>query len=191
LNRGRRTSLFTRKDRDFIERGRAVRNPSYGIILGTPRRCGWGAPQVLACAAEKKSLPFPTTYWLSCPFLARVAARLEAENGVRSMENLLESRAAEWGRFNLLFARLRLSIMRTGRKNFARRYARRRFDALRRGGVGGIALSGRIAVKCIHLQMASYLGTGFHPASDWMSERIARWECTDGFCAVKREEALT
>jgi hypothetical protein len=142
------------------------------------------------CAAEKQSLPFPTTYWLSCPFLTRIAARLEAENGVRSMENLLESRAGEWRRFNLLLARLRISLMRTERKNFVRRYARRRFDALRRGGVGGIALSGRPSVKCIHLQVASYLGTGFHPASDWMSERITRWECADGFCVTRQKEAL-
>jgi hypothetical protein len=162
-----------------------VRNPSYEIILGTPRRCKCGAPQVLMCAAEKKSRPFPTTYWLSCPFLMRTAARLEAENGVRSMENLLESRIGEWRRFNLFLAKLRIAVMRTERKNFARRYARRRFDVLRLGGVGGTALSERPTVKCIHLQIASYLGTGFHPASDWMSERITRWECAEGFCAMR------
>lgn len=185
-----RSRLFTRKDRGFVEQ--AVRNCSHGIILGTPRRCGWGVPQVLMCAAEKHSLPFPTTYWLSCPFLTRIAARLEAENGVRSMENLLESRIGEWNRFNLFLAWLRLSVMRTERKNFQRRYARRRFDSLRRGGVGGVARTvlGRPAVKCVHLQMASFLGTGFHPASDWMLERIARWECADGFCAVRQKEAL-
>ena len=81
-------------------------------------------------------------------------------------------------------------MMPMDRKNFDMRYARRRFDALRRGGVGGIADSGRPTVKCIHLQMASYLGTGFHPASDWMSERIARWECAEGFCVMKQKEEL-
>ena len=131
-----------------------MRAPSYGIILGTPRRCGWGAPQVLMCAAEKTSLPFPTTYWLSCPFLTRIAACLEAENGVRSTEKLLESRVGEWAHFNMSLAKLRLSVMRPERKNFERRYARRRFDALRRGGVGGIARSARPTVKCIHLQIA-------------------------------------
>ncbi|MDR0653348.1 MAG: DUF501 domain-containing protein [Synergistaceae bacterium] len=150
-----------------------------------PRRCKWGAPQVLMCAAERKSRPFPTTFWLSCPFLMRVAARLEAENGVRSMENLLEPRIGEWRRFNLFLAMLRLSVMNEARKDFARRYARRRFDVLRRGGVGGIVLSGRTTVKCIHLQIASYLGTGFHPASGWMLEQISRWECVDGFCAIR------
>jgi hypothetical protein len=115
---------------------------------------------------------------------------LETENGVRSMENLLESRAGEWRRFNMFLARLRISLMRTERKNFVRRYARRKFDAQRRGGVGGIALSGRITVKCIHLQVASYLGTGFHPASDWMSERITRWECAEGLCVTRQKEAL-
>jgi hypothetical protein len=134
------------------------------------------------CAAEKRSLPFPTTYWLSCPFLMRAAGRLEAESGVRSMENLLESRIGEWKRFNLLFTRLRMSVMLAERKNFERHYARRKFDALRRGGIGGIARSARPTVKCIHLQIASYLGTGFHPASDWMSERMTRWECEEGFC---------
>jgi hypothetical protein len=186
-----RSWLFTSKDRGFIECGGAVRGCSYRIILGTPRRCKWSVPQVLMCAAEKRSLPFPTTHWLSCPFLTRIAAGLEAENGVRSMENLLVSRIGEWNSFNLLLAMLRLSLMRKARKNFERRCARRRFDALRRGGVGGIARSGsRPTVKCVHLQVATFLGVGFHPASDWMLERITRWECADGFCVTRQKEEL-
>jgi hypothetical protein len=57
------------------------------------------------------------------------------------------------------------------------------FDAIRLGGVGGIARYSRGAVKCVHLQMASYLGAGNHPAGDWLDRHTGSWECAGGYCS--------
>jgi len=164
------------------------------IILGVARRCSHGAPQVLVCAAEKKARPFPTTFWLVCPHLVRVAGMLESRNGVASMEsNIIKSESdaggGEWARYNLRHAALRLALLPRARKVFLSRYERRRFDAIRRGGVGGIADFSR-RVKCIHLQLASYLGMGYHPASAWITRHVGEWECGDGFCAANRSFIL-
>ena len=157
------------------------------IVLGAAGRCSHGVPQVLICAAEKKARPFPTTFWLICPHLVRAAGMLESQNGVVSMESEImksESDAGDkWVRYNLRHAALRLALMQGTRKKFLSRYERRRFDVIRRGGIGGIKDFSR-RVKCIHLQLASYLGIGYHPASAWMRKHIDEWECAGGFCAT-------
>jgi hypothetical protein len=159
------------------------------VILGVARRCSYGIPQVLICAAEKRALPFPTTFWLICPHLVRVAGMLESRNGVAAMESEimkseLNARCGEWARYNLCHAMLRIALMTRARKVFLSRYERRRFDVIRRGGVGGIA-DFSCRVKCIHLQLASYLGMGYHPVSAWMRRHVEVWECGEGFCAAR------
>jgi hypothetical protein len=40
-------------------------------------------------------------------------------------------------------------------------------------------------VKCLHLQIASYLGARFHPASDWLESSVSSWECDGCQCCLK------
>ena len=157
------------------------------IILGVARRCSYGIPQVLICAAEKRARPFPTTFWLVCPHLVFAAGTLESRNGVTLMEfEIMKSESVaggEWARYNLNHAVIRMALLPRARKVFLSRYERRKFDAIRSGGIGGIA-DFSCRVKCIHLQLASYLGMGYHPVSAWMRSYIEVWECGDGFCAA-------
>ncbi|MCL2683788.1 MAG: DUF501 domain-containing protein, partial [Synergistaceae bacterium] len=101
------------------------------IILGVARRCSYGIPQVLICAAEKRARPFPTTFWLVCPHLVRVAGMLESRNGVASMESEimksgLDAVGGVWWKYNLSHAALRFSLMPRMRKIFLSRYGRSR-----------------------------------------------------------------
>jgi hypothetical protein len=158
---------------------------SAGIITGV-FRCRWGFPKVVLCAAEKRARPFPTSFWLLCPYLLRAASALESRNGVEAMQIVLEGRAEEWRRYHMLHAALRLAFMGRVRKKYLRRYARRSYESLRRGGVGGIAPRPGVTVKCLHLQIASYIGVGFHPASDLLERSIPAWECGNGECAPRK-----
>ena len=183
-----KTSPFSPKDLESLCRMGLSGRLSTEIILAVARRCSYGAPQVLMCAPEKRARPFPTTFWLVCPHLTRKAGALESENGVASMESEIMASKPGAGisgqrRYNLRHAALRLALMPETRKNFLLRYRRRRYDAIRRGGAGGTA-DYSCRVKCIHLQLASYLGMGYHPAYDWMKRRVGAWECGDGICAA-------
>jgi hypothetical protein len=111
---------------------------------------------------------------------------MESREGVSGMEEYLLGREDEWRRYHLLHARLRLALMRGSRKSFLRFYKRREFGSLRGGGVGGIAVRRVVSVKCVHLQIASYLGIGSHPASEWLLENIRQWECGTGSCISKQ-----
>src|SRR2546430_10131827 len=46
-------------------------------------RCPYGRPAVTEqWALDESGEPFPTTYWLTCPYLVAAVARIEAGGGV-------------------------------------------------------------------------------------------------------------
>lgn len=158
------------------------------LVRGVSHRCRHGCPQVILCGATRRSEPFPTSFWLVCPHLVRLAGRLEAANGVAEMERFLRATPGAgdaWLDYHALHARLRLLLMSRAEKSFLRRYKRGLYRAVCRGGVGGIGYAaGEYFVKCLHLQIASYLGTKRHPALAWLEENVHRdWECESGVCA--------
>ena len=59
-------------------------------------------------------------------------------------------------------------------------------DVLSRLGVGGIDASvAPNAVKCLHLQTATWLGMGEHPARRWLAEKLGALECGEARCSAK------
>jgi hypothetical protein len=59
------------------------------------RRCPFGAPAVTEQAAvDEDGRPFPTTYWLTCPFLVAEISRVEAAGGVEAWSRLAHDDAA-------------------------------------------------------------------------------------------------
>ncbi|MDR1966673.1 MAG: DUF501 domain-containing protein [Synergistaceae bacterium] len=181
---------FTKKDMGCLERSGVWGRCSAEIITGVARRCRHGAPQVLACAAEKRGRPFPTAFWLVCPHLVRVSGQLESQNGVSGLEEALAGKARQWRCYHLFHVILRLASVARIRKVFLRCYRPGQYRSMRRGGVGGIGVSRGpgpwpISAKCVHLQVASYLGTGAHPAREWLTDMIPVWECSNGLCAAK------
>jgi hypothetical protein len=99
------------------------------------------------------------------------------------MEARLSDRSREWRRYGTEHALLRLSLLGFARVKFLRERRPSIFKALMWTGVGGIARGGGGAfVKCIHLQIASFLGLGRHPAEDWLRENVSPWECEKGSC---------
>ncbi len=58
-------------------------------LLGVARRCPYGYPQVIQVHPVMDGTPFPTLFWLTCPFLVQAIDRLEAAGWVKRMEELL------------------------------------------------------------------------------------------------------
>lgn len=142
-------------------------------LLGVARRCRFGKPQIIICAPLLNNKPFPTLYWLTCPFLDRLCGRLEASGAVSAMEIFLQDRADEWFTYHQHYAALRLHLLGEERSH----------QHLVSGGVGGIEYAkGHLAVKCLHLQVGTWLGMGWHPAGSWLQDRVAPLECDGGLC---------
>jgi len=116
-------------------------------------RCSFGYSQVIRVHPVVQGKPFPTLYWLTCPYLSNEIDHLEAAGWVRR----LEARMIEE------------SGLRTAMQAAHRRYCRQRdrllsleekarleadgtMVGLSRRGIGGISDWDRL--KCLHLHVA-------------------------------------
>jgi hypothetical protein len=159
-------------DRELIARqmGRAPRG-EYVIA----RRCVYGRPQVLRVPPVVEEKPFPTLYWLTCPFLCRAVSELEGQGWVRRLEARLavevELRVAlDRADAEYVAARRKLLSMEEERE-LARRGQLRELETR---GIGGIA--DRTRLKCLHLHVAHALA-GQNPIGELVLEMLARLAC--------------
>lgn len=178
----------SRRDIDIISRQMGGRHFDPAFIVGVARRCRWGAPQVLRCFPLRKGFPFPTTFWLSCPWLGRSLGTLESQGGVSSLEEFLLSRRESWRDFQLEHRILRLGLLSSGERRFLRSHRRSIWEVIRSGGVGGMRYvpASRPTVKCLHLQVASWLALGRHPGAEWLRDNVPEICCPDGRCVLNR-----
>lgn len=160
------------------------------LVIGCGSRCKFGKIQVLICrpvTGGRELRPFPTTFWLSCPHLMRLAGTIESHGGVRELEKWLikNNKFKQWRDYNILHQKIRLNLLNYDTKKFLSRFKPEIFKRLRRGGIGGIdflSLNKNIYVKCLHLQIASWLALDFHPAAEWLKVRGLNSECDNCLC---------
>lgn len=139
--------------------------------LGRPLRafrgvavsCPHGYPAVTEQAAfADDGTPFPTTYWLTCPWLSAAVSRIEAAGGVQRWTLAAEADPA-------------LADSRE-RADAEQRRLRPELDA----GIGG-ATRGR-GLKCLHAHVAFALARpGYDLGERMLAEVDARW-CPDARC---------
>lgn len=144
-------------------------------VTAIRRRCSHGFPQVLVVYPLVEGAPFPTVYWLSCPFLCLAVDRLEADGWVSVLERrMAEERALRTAmrlaheryvdqRMALLAEEDRLAL---GRLGFTESLAQR--------GIGGIA--DRDCLKCLHLHVAHELADA-NPVGRIVLDTLERQEC--------------
>lgn len=140
------------------------------IVFAVAARCSFGFPQVLVCRPHRRSgSPFPTLFWLTCPFLDRKCGELESLQKISELEEVFKSRKKEVAQWHERYVLLRNNISLK--------------DINIPTGVGGINWQDvPYAVKCLHLQTATWLGLRYHPASDWLKEELEVTECGCGIC---------
>lgn len=146
------------------------------IVYAVAARCRFGFPQVLVCRPERRGgSPFPTLFWLTCPYLDRKCGEMESLHKIGELEEIFRTREDDVALWHQKYALLRKSISVTG------------IDIPT--GVGGINLQeAPYAVKCLHLQAATWLGWGYHPAEDWLKKELGRLECSAGQCKTNGDK---
>jgi hypothetical protein len=126
-------------------------------------RCPFGRPAVTEQAAfDERGDPFPTTFWLTCPFLVAAVSRLEAAGGVE-----------RWSEAVRLDPGLRRSLEDATREQ-------RRLRPELPVGIGGASRGG--SLKCLHAHAAFALARGGYELGDRiLAELPALWP-GDGCC---------
>jgi len=143
------------------------------ILLGVAARCPLGAPSVILCRPLFKGRPFPTTFWLTCPHTVKKCDALEAEGGVAELEAFLERKPEEWREYGVRHSLIRLDLVSPAERRFLLTRRKSMWDDMRKGRIGGIRDTGRVRVKCLHLQTASWLALRYHPGEKWLACRIS------------------
>jgi uncharacterized protein len=142
-------------DRALVERqlGRPPR-----AFRGVVVRCPFGRPAVTEQEPyDENGEPFPTSYWLTCPYLVAAVSRLEAAGGV---ERWTQAAAQDAG--------LGASLERA---HADQRELRPELDL----GVGG-ARSGAGSLKCLHAHVAFALARpGYELGDQIVAELDPLW----------------
>lgn len=125
------------------------REPHAGFRVAV--RCPFGSPAVIENApTDARGYPFPTREWLACRALSMAVSRLEANGGVRMLEDDESMRVAIAG------AHARHAAVHDGHR------------------VAGAGDPDH--VKCLHAHLAFALAEGGNAVGDWIMERSgAAW----------------
>lgn len=137
-------------------------------VLGITTVCEWGYPQVIVnrpvSALVSDIEIFPTMYWLTCPYLCKEIALLEAEGLIAEFEQRIESDpefAELVEQAHQAYAKERLALIPTDVQERLQEEYPNRYKVLAESGVGGSrSLHG---VKCLHTHVADYLARGENP----------------------------
>lgn len=173
-------TCLTDIDRKVLTGRNKSRRFDLSIVYAVARRCRYKHPQVLLCRPFGVEGPFPTTFWLTCPYLEKRCAELESEQQIALLEEILASRLEETDKWHKAYALLRKKTLDAGA---AEQGAAQLYSVLDKGAGGIDNEKNPSAAKCLHMQVAAWMGMGWHPAADWLEERLgALYECSGGGC---------
>ena len=148
--------------------------PPRGLVA-ISKRCVHGYPQVVTVYPLLDGKPFPTLYWLTCPFLSQEIASLEADGMISRLEEEIH-RDPNLAKRLVLAHRSYIEERRRllSREDLVYLEEKRMLPALMERGIGGIADYSRI--KCLHLHVAHTLAAE-NPIGNIVLGRFRRCEC--------------
>ncbi|WP_206076224.1 DUF501 domain-containing protein [Marinitoga lauensis] len=138
----------TKKDIEIVEK-QINRKPNK--IISIPKRCSYGFPQVIESYPLKDGKPFPTLYWLTCPHLIKEVGKLEVLGKIKEWEEEIKNN--DELREEYIKAHIEEKEKRNKKIKKEPEWVKNRLENI---GIGGI--SNFESIKCLHLQLASYLG---------------------------------
>ena len=176
---------ITQEDYETLLKQNKGRNFNLSYILAVAKRCAFGYPQVLVCnPLPKGEILFPTVFWLTCPFLIKKCARLESDQQIKALEEIFRTKPKEVEGWHESYRDLRKKLLNIESKNaIIKKSIDEAMEHLLSMGVGGIDTKlAPFAVKCLHLQVATWIGMSKHPAEDWLDRYIGVLECAKDSC---------
>ena len=144
-------------------------------LTGVAHRCRYGFPQVVRGHPIVNREPFPTLYWLTCPYLAGEIDRLEAGGWVGRFEERLSQDRDLSTRYEAAwesYVENRLALLSGEDLQYLR--DREMLASLAERGIGGIAKPRRL--KCLHLHTAHALASA-NPIGEVVLGMLERREC--------------
>lgn len=175
---------LTEADIAVLRRQNKGRRFDASLVYAVAARCSRGCPQVTVCyPAARGGKPFPTLFWLTCPHLSRVCGLLESNQMVSELESIFAEIASEVEAWHERYAALRACLLKEQSDRLTEAEILSVSKLTDGYGVGGINWRAMpSAAKCMHLQTATMLGLGSHPAEEWLRTELGVMECDCAPC---------
>ncbi|NLJ83846.1 MAG: DUF501 domain-containing protein [Halanaerobiaceae bacterium] len=137
-------------------------------LLAVAVYCPFQKPAVLLTEpySEEKGV-FPTIYWLSCPYLVKEIARLEARGYVKSYSLLVKEDRDFRERLRTAhkkYAEKRMALLSGEKVEKLKAGSPAIYRVLKDSGVGGI--NNLEGIKCLHVHVADYLVNKENPIGE-------------------------
>jgi hypothetical protein len=141
--------------------------------------CKYGYPTTIKNYPIMNRKPFPTMYWLTCPYLNEEISRLESQNFIDKIQNKIdenEEMLHELKNAHKSEIKHRLDIIKDEIEELP--YPMQK--SLKEKGIGGI--SDFKYVKCLHLHFASYISGNDNPIGREVDQLLEKRYCNSCVC---------
>ncbi|MGM0641119.1 MAG: DUF501 domain-containing protein [Thermotogota bacterium] len=167
---------ISEKDLKIVEQqmGRELKNK-----MRVASVCKYGYPMTIKNYPILNKKPFPTMYWLTCPYLNEEISKLESRNKIEEIQNKIDQDTNLSNKIqdaHLKEIQERLEIIDDEINELPEPMQK----TLREKGVGGI--SDFKFVKCLHLHYASYISGNDNPIGEKVDSLLENRYCTNCIC---------
>ena len=111
-------------------------------LIGIKKRCPQGRPVVVVTSPfSEENGVFPTTYWLSCPFLVKLISQLEDEGLIRDLTEKLDKDQEfknKLEKCHQKYAQKRLSLLNKDQIETIKSISKDILKVIKNSGIGGI-----------------------------------------------------
>lgn len=158
-------------------------------FLKVVKYCPFDYPAVVLVNPYKDSLPAPTIYWLTCPYLTYEVDRLESETNL--IDDLGEALKKDnkfkekMEKAHNRYAEKRRKILSDKQLSQAEEVSEDLFNTLKFSGVGGI--KDFKGIKCLHTHLADYLAGADNPVGEIVFSKVD-WPENCKICSERVDE---
>lgn len=136
------------------------------------KRCRFGHPLAFASFPVINEKPFPTIFWLTCPYLLKACGKLESALYHKYVESEIEK--SEKLKKEMLETQ---SKMKELKKEFAKALGLLLPKSFYEVGIGGV--KNLYHVKCLHAHLAASFAGIESPVSRFLYEALTVLECSE------------
>jgi len=144
--------------------------------------CPFSYPAVIKVYPFFNGRVFPTTYWLTCPYLQKKISILEDKGWITKMQKLVdndEEVAQTLKKAHKNYAKERFKMLDSEEKAKMKEISDDIYKTLKYSGIGGV--KDNKGIKCLHTHVADFLVNNFNPVGKKVFQKI-KWPKTCNIC---------
>lgn len=151
-------------------------------MVEVSKECPFGYPAVIKVYPFFNGRVFPTTYWLTCPYLQKDISVLEDKGWITKMQKIVDNDkevAQTLKGSHQNYAKERFEMLDSREKDKMKEISHDIYMTLKNSGIGGV--KDKKGIKCLHTHVADFLVNRVNPIGKKVFHEI-KWPKTCNIC---------